>query len=175
VFQLVPTSGGAWSLNTINILNGDSESAQHGGLLFDPSGNLFVTAPGLGEQVRGEAIELIPPQSGGKWTQITLHSFNGGGDAHPFGFVEDTLGNLYGTTEGNQNNACGEVFKLSNLAGAWNRVVLHSFSSKLFKQGCFPQASLVYGKWKALYGTTSQGGEKQCGYDGCGTVFGFLP
>jgi uncharacterized repeat protein (TIGR03803 family) len=127
-----------------------------------------------GAKKDGVAFELVPPQSGGSWTEVVIYSFIGGGDAHPYGFVEDAAGNLYGTTQGNARNVCGEIFKLSNSASGWSRTVLHSFSNTRFIQGCLPQAPLAYGKWNALYGTTSQGGDKSCGL-GCGTVFGFLP
>lgn len=176
VYQLVPPiSGGTWSLNTINVFN-NKYAIENGGLLFDPSGDLFVALTYSGEKGNGVAFELIPPQSSGPWTEVTLHNFNGGSDAHPNGLVEDASGNLYGTTQGNQNNAAGEIFKLANLPNGWVQTVLHSFSDTRLNQGLFPQAPLVYGKWKALYGTTWEGGgsNKNC-YYGCGTVFGFLP
>jgi uncharacterized repeat protein (TIGR03803 family) len=180
VYQLVPPSnGGTWALNTINTFGnpiGFNLAVFVGGLLFDPSGNLFVTTTYSALQENGLAFELAPPESGTMWTETNLHTFAGGGDAHPYGFVEDASGNLYGTTEGDQRNSCGEIFRLSDSGGAWNQAILHSFSNLRFTQGCIPQAPLVYGKWRALYGTTSEGGDKTCAYYyGCGTVFGFLP
>jgi hypothetical protein len=180
VYQLVPPNdGGTWTLNTINTFGnpvGFNLAVFIGGLLFDPHGNLFVTTTYSALQKNGLAFELTPPESGTMWTETNLHTFAGGGDAHPYGFVEDASGNLYGTTEGSQRNSCGEIFRLSDSAGGWNQAILHSFSNLRFTQGCLPQAPLVYGKWKALYGTTSEGGDKTCAYYyGCGTVFGFLP
>jgi uncharacterized repeat protein (TIGR03803 family) len=177
IFQLTPPVGaGPWVENTLYIFNGPNGANPHGGLLIDPSGNFFSTTlnggPNGGQQKDGVAFELVPPQSGGSWTEAVLYNFVGGGDAHPNGFVEDSSGNLYGTTQGNAENVCGEIFKLSNSASGWNRTVLHSFTDTRFSEGCVPQAPLVYGKWNALYGTTSQGGDRSCG---CGTVFGFLP
>ncbi len=175
VFQLVPpVEGGPWIENSILIFDGSDGANPFGGVLIDPSGNLFGSTMNGGVQKDGVSFELVPPQSGGVWTEVILRSFIGGGNAHPFGFVEDGSGDLYGTTEGTYADTCGEIFKLSHSAGEWNQTVLHSFSGKHFSQGCFPEAPLVYGKWKALYGTTSRGGDKSCGV-GCGTVFGFLP
>ena len=175
VFQLVPPiAGGSWAFNSLYDFEGPEGGRPVGGLLIDHSGNFFGTTMFGGTQRHGVAFELIPPQSGGSWTDVDLYNFVGGSDAYPFGFVEDAAGNLYGTAEGTYDNTCGEIFKLSNSAGSWNRTVLHGFTSKHFGQGCYPQAPLVYGKWKALYGTTSRGGDKSCGV-GCGTVFGFLP
>jgi hypothetical protein len=179
VYQLIPpSSGSTWSLNTINVFGsgiGLNAPSVHGGLLFDPSGNLFVTTTDYGERDNGMALELIPPESGGAWSEVILHTYLGGSDARPYGFVEDTLGTLYGAAAGNYEDSCGEIFKLANSTGGWNQTVLHSFTGTRFSQGCFPQAPLAYGKWNALYGTTSQGGDKSCAYSGCGNVFGFLP
>lgn len=181
VYQLIsPSSGDTWSLNTINVFS-NNYAIENGALLFDRSGNLFVAMTWGGEKGNGLAFELIPPQSGGSWTEVTLHTFVGGGDAHPNGFVEDLSGNLYGVTQGNTRQSCGVISKLSNSASGWKQTVLHSFSDTQFSQGCLPQAPLVYGKWNALYGTTSEGGNGFCGLEtlpnrlGCGTVFGFLP
>lgn len=175
VYQLVPPSnGGAWILNTINVFD-NKYAIENGWLLFDHSGNLFTTMSYTGEKGNGLAFELTPPQSGGSWIETILWTFAGGGDAHPDGFVEDSSGNFYGTTQGNTREACGIIFKLSDSTTGWSQTVLHSFSDMQFSQGCVPQAPIVYGKWNALYGTTSQGGNKKsCGL-GCGTVFGFLP
>jgi hypothetical protein len=183
VFQLVPPIGsGPWVENTLLTFDGTDGANPRGGIFIDPSGNLFGTTTNGGsyggnhEMNGGVAFELMPPQSGGPWTEIVLWNFMGGSDAHPIGLVEDASGNLYGTAEGSQQNECGEIFKLSNAAGGWSRTALHSFSIAKFNQGCYPPAPLVYGKWKALYGATYEGGSAACGNGlGCGTVFGFLP
>ncbi len=172
VFQLVPPTGsGLWTLNTIA-----ESGSPAGSLLMDASGDLFGTAFGGGNYGHGLAYELVPPQNGGLWTKLFLWNFIGGTDAYPIGFVADGAGNLYGATRGNYNNVCGEVFDLSNSDNGWNRIVLHSFTDARFDQGCYPRAQVVFGKWNALYGTTSQGGDESCGSSyGCGTVFGLLP
>ncbi len=179
VFQLVPPVGpGPWTENSLLDFNGSDGAYPTGGLLVDPSGNLFGTTAYGGSDGDGVAFELVPPQSGGSWTEVVLWNFIGsGGDANPYGFVQDALGNLYGTTLGNSDNACGEVFELSNAGGTWSESKLHLFTEKHFNQGGFPQAPVVYGKWNALYGTTTEGGKESCGFfnDGCGTVFGLLP
>jgi uncharacterized repeat protein (TIGR03803 family) len=183
VFQLVPpVGGGAWTGGTLFAFTGINGANPHGGVLIDPSGNIFGTTTngglygGYRETNGGVAFELMPPQSGGPWTEIVLWNFMGGSDAHPIGLVEDASGNLYGTAEGSQQSDCGEIFKLSDASGGWSRTALHSFSIAKFNQGCFPPAPLIYGKWQALYGTTYEGGSAACGNGlGCGTVFGFLP
>lgn len=61
VYQLVPPSnGGIWSLNTINAFS-NKYALENGGLLFDRSGDLFVTLTYSGEKGNGVAFELIPP------------------------------------------------------------------------------------------------------------------
>jgi hypothetical protein len=47
VYQLTPPdNGGEWSLNAIGVFEGGSLEYFHAGLVFDSSGNLFVTDPG---------------------------------------------------------------------------------------------------------------------------------
>ncbi len=174
VFQLTPSAGGgSWTETSLVVFDGSNGAAPLGGVLIDSAGNLFGTTSRGGANKDGIAFELIP-QRVGAWTEVVLHSFVGGNDARPNGFAEDAAGSLYGAATGNDN--CGEVFKLSNSASGWSESVLHSFTNSRFGLGCSPQAPLVYGKWKALYGTTYEGGSAACGDGlGCGTVFGFLP
>jgi hypothetical protein len=178
VFQLVPPlGGGPWTENTLYIFAGLPGGIEpNGGLLLDASGNLFGTTRSGGTNDDGIAYELVAPQSGGAWTEVVLYEFMGGTDTSPSSFVGDPSGILYGTAEGSHENACGEIFELSDSGRGWDFTILHRFSGDTrFDQGCYPQASLVYGKWNALYGTTWHGGAKSCAYSGCGNVFGFLP
>jgi uncharacterized repeat protein (TIGR03803 family) len=103
-------------------------------------------------------------------TFTTLYNFTGGTDGgYPFaGVIQDTAGNLYGTTfyGGDLNclapEGCGVVYKLDT---AGTETVLHSFSGGQ-NDGLEPLAPVVRDKDGNLYGTTSQGG-----LPGYGTVF----
>ena len=110
-------------------------------------------------------------------TFTTLYSFTGGSDGGwpEAGVVQDTAGNLYGTTEegGNLNCSapygCGVVYEVNS---AGKETVLHAFSG--YPDGTGPIAPVVRGKAGNIYGTTVYGGAGNCnfyGTEGCGTVF----
>jgi uncharacterized repeat protein (TIGR03803 family) len=112
-----------------------------------------------------------------------LHEFKGkfDGSTPVAGLIQDSSGNLYGTTLGggiNNSNACtfgcGTVFELSpNGSGLWTKTVLYYFTGK--SDGGEPSASLVMDGAGNLYGTAQNGGTPQCGPPGCGTVFELSP
>src|SRR5271165_6041016 len=86
-----------------------------------------------------------------------------GDAAHPeAGLVQDTQGNLYGTTIGGGAHGSGTVFKLDTTG---KETVLHSFTGTK-GDGSAPQAGLVRDMQGNLYGTTTSGGAS-----GHGTVF----
>jgi hypothetical protein len=112
-----------------------------------------------------------------------LHEFKGNfdGSTPVAGLIQDSSGNLYGTTLGggsNNNNVCtfgcGTVFELSpDGSGLWTKTVLHYFTGKT--DGGQPSASLVMDGAGNVYGTTENGGSLLCGIPGCGTVFELSP
>lgn len=88
--------------------------------------------------------------------------------------IQDSEGNLYGTTQagGNSNslctggigNGCGTVFKVDS---AGRETVLHAFCAQAnCADGYYPYASLIEDGAGNLYGTTRSGGA-----NGGGTVF----
>jgi len=106
-------------------------------------------------------------------TFTVLYTFLGGTDGgYPSGaLVRDPAGNLYGTTPyGGATRCslgCGVVFELDP-TGKEN--VLHSFTGGA--DGANPSAFLVRDKAGNLYGTTTNGGNLNCGGGaGCGVVF----
>jgi uncharacterized repeat protein (TIGR03803 family) len=100
-------------------------------------------------------------------TFTVLYNFTGGSDGgEPFaGVIQDSSGNLYGTTfEGGYNCAtggCGAVYKLDT---AGTETVLYAFTGG--KDGDTPVTPLLRDGKGNLYGTTQGGGP-----DGWGTVF----
>jgi uncharacterized repeat protein (TIGR03803 family) len=115
-----------------------------------------------------------------------LHSFcspSKCGGSNPFaGLIFDSAGNLYGTTSGGQpsycyldHENCGAVFELTLGAdGKWTEKVLYRFcSASNCTDGANPIAGLIFDSAGNLYGTTSAGGQPNCG--GCGTVFELTP
>lgn len=105
-------------------------------------------------------------------TLTTLFDFDGTHGAEPYlmSLVQGADGNLYGTTEFGGTHNAGTVFKITT-AGALT--TLYHFCAKTpCTDGLQPEAGLIFGPDKALYGTTEQGGNGDCVlYSGCGTIF----
>lgn len=101
-----------------------------------------------------------------------LHSFAGDPDGvNPMGPVTvDRQGNVYGTTYYGGVSGYGTVFKIDS---AGNFTILHSFNDS--PDGGNPTGALILDSAGNLYGTASQGGDENCGFFGCGTVFKVTP
>jgi uncharacterized repeat protein (TIGR03803 family) len=160
-----------------NCSNGAGPQA---GLIMDHSGNLFGTTASGGANNEGTVFELAP--NGKKWTWTLLYSFCSqagctDGDLPSADLIEDTAGNLYGTTEGGGAKDWGTAFELTT---SGNLIVLYSFCSQSnCADGNLPSGPLtykgaasgaVYDGTSPLYGTTCCGGANNWG-----TVFELKP
>jgi uncharacterized repeat protein (TIGR03803 family) len=147
------------------------------GLVRDVAGNLYGTASlgGTGScqggacSFPGVVFKLSP--SG---TETVLYNFKGGADGGfpAAGLIQDSAGNLYGTTYagGGASNA-GVVFELircDSQPSGYEFKVLYSFTGGA--DGSQPQAGLVRDGAGNLYGTTVSGGAS-----GVGVVFKLTP
>ena len=112
---------------------------------------------------------------------VVLHQFTGEDGAAPTGsLVQDSAGNLYGTTfyggsnkgcQDQQNVGCGVVFK-SDTTGFFS--VLYRFDG--IKHGGRPTGNLILDGDGDLYGTALIGGAKTSACpSGCGLVFELKP
>lgn len=101
-----------------------------------------------------------------------LHSFSGNPDGvNPMGpVIIDQQGNVYGTTYYGGTYGYGSVFKIDTTG---NLTILHSFDSS--PDGANPTGALLLDSAGNLYGTASQGGDPNCGFSGCGTIFKITP
>jgi uncharacterized repeat protein (TIGR03803 family) len=92
-----------------------------------------------------------------------LYSFTNGADGgQPYAsLIQDSAGNLYGTTAVGGSSGFGTVFKVNKKG---KETVLYTFSGGA--DGANPWAGLVWGPRDSLYGTTEAGGTS-----GYGTVF----
>jgi uncharacterized repeat protein (TIGR03803 family) len=138
------------------------------GLIQDAAGNLYGTTQYGG--TNGGFGTVFKLNSKGKL--ILLHSFAGMPDGqNPYArLVRDAAGNLYGTTYYGGTSGYGSVFEI-NTKG--KLTILHSFTPS--PDGSHPIAGLIRDKAGNLYGTTSDGGDLNCGFSGCGTVFKITP
>jgi uncharacterized repeat protein (TIGR03803 family) len=122
-----------------------------------PGNNIYGTALG-GPTNNGVVFNL---KNAGRET--ILHSFTGGNDGgYPYaGLIQDSAGNLYGTTNGGGQSGAGVVFKLDTKG---NETLLYSFTGG--NDGGYPYAGVVFDSAGNLYGTTNGGGQS-----GAGVVF----
>jgi uncharacterized repeat protein (TIGR03803 family) len=134
------------------------------------NGNFYGTTYGGGAQSSGTLFEITP---GGALT--TLYTFcsktnctDGASPQVPL--VQDSFGDIYGTTEYSGANSGGTVFKLTS----WGALhTLYHFCSKggsACTDGEYPLAGPVLGNDGNLYGTTYGGGANSDG-----TVFQLTP
>ena len=126
-----------------------------GGLTWDTSGNLCGTTIYGGASDNGVIFEV---DAAGQ--ESVLYNFTGGldGDQPEAKVIEDTQGNLYGTTTlGGSTDCsgygCGTVFELS---GTGEENLLYSFVGP--PDGAKPFGALVRDATGNLYGTTFYGG-----------------
>lgn len=170
--------------------NGDGEYPFPAGqMIFDSSGNLYGTAASGGSNYNGTVFQLVPPKSGGAWTENVLYRFQGGADGRQpsTSVVFDAAGNLYGATQFGGNiqacgGGCGTIFELSppsQPGGAWTHTVLWTFQGSF--DGQYP-GDVLFASNGSLYGTTSSGGtpgvlchSNQRIKFGCGTLFELTP
>jgi uncharacterized repeat protein (TIGR03803 family) len=187
VFKLTPPSqqGGAWTESVLytfcsdpNCTDGETPFA---GLIQDAAGNLYGTTAYGGANNGGTVFKV---DTAGQET--VLYSFcsvpqgnNCLDGENPYaGIIQDSAGNLYGTTsEGGANtgcyDGCGTVFKVSS---AGKETVLYNFCSVNEPVACSdgnePRAGLIQDSEGNLYGTTALGGADLDGiFGGGGTVF----
>jgi uncharacterized repeat protein (TIGR03803 family) len=118
-FELIKpgTKGGSWTetvLYTFNGAPGDG-AGPYAGLIIDSAGNLYGTTSSGGVYGSGTAFELTLTM-GMSWTETMLHSFDGNGmdgESPEAGVLQDTAGNLYGTTVNGGAYDYGTVFEIT--------------------------------------------------------------
>jgi uncharacterized repeat protein (TIGR03803 family) len=152
------------SYATLHAFDGaDDGECLQAGLFEDSSGNLYGTTTYAGSGGAGVVFELAPDGA-----ETVLYPFTGGKDGgYPVSnLVQDKSGSFYGTTEGGGAdgggvNGPGVVFKL---ATDDTESALYKFKGT--NDGANPEAGLIAGKGKTLYGTA-----RNAGADGAGVVF----
>jgi len=164
VFKLAPNG----KLKVLHTFTGGSDGASPLALVRDAAGNLFGTASGGGDPdctVSGSAGCGVVFKLDAKNNLTVLHTFTGGADGGSpnTGLVQDTAGNLFGTTTAGGGFGKGVAFKLDTTG---KPTVLHRFTGG--SDGGSPNSVVLDGAGN-LFGTAATGG--RCGDQGCGVVF----
>ncbi|HEY4433852.1 MAG TPA: choice-of-anchor tandem repeat GloVer-containing protein [Candidatus Cybelea sp.] len=167
------------TLSTLYTFKGASDGGNpYGGLMLDPSGNLYGTAQNYGNtscnKKGGNPGCGTVFRLNRKHKFKVLHVFAGSPDgAVPNEtLIIDKHGNLYGTTSFggddtcNGGYACGVVFEID---AHGKESLLHTFTGGK-KDGEVPYGGVTRDASGDLYGTTVSGGIGPCS-QGCGIVF----
>jgi uncharacterized repeat protein (TIGR03803 family) len=166
-----------------NFTGGSDGCLPVAGLIADSAGNFYgVTAQGgLGPCDQGYGV-VFKLDTANNLTVLYTFGFSDG--AYPVSvLLLDEAGNLYGTTEGGGNSACGfdgcgVVFELSPQQDeSWSEAVLYYFCSL---SGCADGAEpsggpLIKDSSGNLYGATYDGGTSSGCNGTCGVVFKLEP
>ena len=158
-------------------------------LFMDKAGALFGTTEWGGDKKHCNYSNKAPGcgtvfkiDSAGKFS--VLFTFHGSDGAEPYNgpLIQDSHGNLYGTTSTGGNGkctysdgsaGCGVVFKLT---ATGTESVLNNFKRQ--SDGGVPYAGVVEDGKGNLYGTTEYGGDLSCtpgNGEGCGVIFELTP
>lgn len=180
VYELSP-NGSGWTEKVLYSFQCAASDGQYpiGGLIFDPTGNLYGTTNFGGANSGGTVFELSP-SGGGNWTFHLLYSlaYHGTFDFLLYGptgtLAMDSSGSLYGTTVMDGAFAAGSVFKLTPTDGGWTYTSLHDFTGG--NDGGSSYGNVTFDASGNLYGTASFGGNfADCGGTGCGVVWEITP
>jgi uncharacterized repeat protein (TIGR03803 family) len=179
VFKLTRKNSG-WILTLLYTFQGGDDGAiPLAGITIGPDGSLYgTTSAGGGTSCSnfgvpgcGTVFNLKPPVTFCRtvmcpWTETVLYRFTGGGDGAYPGYgkvVFDQAGNLYGTTQGDDNSIQATAFKLSRAVSGWTESLVYNFGLVLVGSG------MIFDNAGNLYGTTADGGS------GGGTVYELTP
>jgi len=157
-------------------------------LIQGQDGNFYGTSINTGTYSSGEVFKLTPSgvfTSLYSFCSVNTYTYCGDGANPGAALVQDSEGNLYGTTQAGSTNAdnscysgCGTIFKLT-LSGILT--TLHSFCYQVdptdCTEGTAPFSPLVQGADGNFYGTSYYGGPYGSGsaYSGYGTIFKITP
>ena len=159
VFEMTK-SGDNWTEMPIHSFNG-SDGQFPGEILRDNNGKLFGMLSQGGLHGFGSVFELTYLNGVG-WTETNIYDFQESNDGGfpSAGLVQDSAGNLYGSTGDGGSGGGGTLFKLSPMGNTWAYTLLYSFSGDT---GCGPLATLALDGAGNLYGTTYCGGANKQG------------
>jgi hypothetical protein len=167
--------GGEWTETMLHSFsNYPKDGAGPNGNLVISSGALLGTTQAGGKYESGTVFALIP-QEDGSWKETFLHVFTGGADGtFPTSLLTGPDHRLYGVVGGGPTHK-GLIYRMSPpvlRGGTW---VFDSLYIFVGPPDGYDPAALRFGNKKAIFGTTTIGGDKECAQGGCGTIFQLTP
>ncbi len=166
VFKLTP-QGVLATLHSFDSTDGAYPGSR---LLQASDGNLYgTTAHGGNPSCTdgcGTVFEITPDG-----TFTSLHTFDTTDGANPSGvLIQGTDGNLYGTAGDGGSANSGTIYQIP--LGGGNLTTIYNFCSQAnCTDGAYPSGGLMQYTNGTFYGTTTNGGNPNCGGFGCGTLF----
>jgi len=113
VFFELTNLGNRFTYQVFHHFNGPKDGGYPiGQMVRDASGTFYGTGNLLGPKGYGTVFKLAP-QDNGRWAFNVIYTFSGNDGAYPLGLVQDSSGNLYGTTAGGGTNGAGVVFEIT--------------------------------------------------------------
>jgi uncharacterized repeat protein (TIGR03803 family) len=158
------------------LANFGSAGASPGPVVQGFNGNFYGTTPTGGDRGYGAVFEVTPQgELSGLYTFCSQADCADG--EYPWGLVQATDGNLYGTTRGTSSGPYGTVFKVTPTG---ELTTLHTFCSQTkCADGQNPYGGLIQASNGNFYGITFFGGANldvgSCYNMGCGVLFEVTP
>jgi uncharacterized repeat protein (TIGR03803 family) len=166
IFELSPpaVSGGAWTITYLYnfVPYGTGGYVPVSDLVRDQAGAFYGTTYSGGDPVCncGVVYKLVPPKTGGSWTQSVLYNFKGSADGRLPAMATlalTTKGTLYGVTTRGGTWDSGVLYQLTTTNGTkYTESVLYSFGD--LADASTPNGPIAMDSSGSLYGVTSQGG-----------------
>ena len=171
VFKLAPQAEPPWTESVLYSFGCFADGKNpHGGVTFDPKGNLDGTtvSGGSGGSCGSSGCGVVFSLTPSTGTEKVLHSFIGGDDGFgPGGGVTFDGPTLYGTTPAPDGGKYSQGVVYSVSRGGSERIA-HAFTGG--KDGAGGSLGLLLLMSKSLYGVTEEGGAHSAG-----TVFRLSP
>jgi len=176
VFELSPATGGTWTLTTLYnfVPYGAGGYVPISDLVRDQAGAFYGTFYAGGDSTCncGGVYKLVPPVSGGTWTESAIYNFKGNADGRlpaVAGLALTKTGTIFGVTSRGGTWDSGVLFQLVTKNGkSYTESVLYSFGD--LADGSGPNGTVILDSAGSIYGVTALGGAFNQG-----TVYRYVP
>jgi uncharacterized repeat protein (TIGR03803 family) len=133
IFKLKPSANPPWTETVLHNFTCYSDGKDpHGGVTFDPNGNLDGTtvAGGTGGYCASDGCGVVYSLKLKSLNERVLYDFTGGNDGFGpgGGVIYDTTGDVFGTTPDGGAYSQGVVYEIRHNARGYHERVIHAFT-----------------------------------------------